>query len=178
MQLTQFTDLGLRIVMRLAVAPPAQGAPARGTPAQATASSAPSHPSTRVVAADMNISYAHATKVVARLSELGVVAAQRGRGGGLMITDLGREARIGWLARKLEGDGEVVTCEGDKPCPLRHGCQLRRALRDAQEAFYAALDAHTVGDLALPPARAILLSLSRRPTEPVNTGTYPLQQEG
>ncbi|MFC9517545.1 RrF2 family transcriptional regulator [Nocardiaceae bacterium NPDC056970] len=133
MQLTQFTDLGLRIVMRLA--------------ADQAGSAAPS---TRTVAEQLAVSYTHATKVVARLSELGVVTTRRGRGGGLAITELGRTASVGWLTRQLEGDGEVVTCEGDKPCPLRKGCRLRSALRDAQEAFYTALDAMTVRDLTSP----------------------------
>ncbi|WP_031938756.1 RrF2 family transcriptional regulator [Prescottella defluvii] len=130
MQLTQFTDLGLRIVMRLAADQPAADAP-----------------STRAVAEQLAVSYTHATKVVARLSELGVVTTRRGRGGGLSITELGRGASLGWLTRQLEGDGEVVTCEGDKPCPLRRGCLLRSALREAQSAFYAALDTMTVRDL-------------------------------
>ncbi|MCA1004542.1 Rrf2 family transcriptional regulator [Rhodococcus hoagii] len=133
MQLTQFTDLGLRIVMRLAADPAGSGGP-----------------STRTVAEQLAVSYTHATKVVARLSELGVVTTRRGRGGGLAITELGRTASVGWLTRQLEGDGEVVTCEGDKPCPLRKGCRLRSALRDAQEAFYSALDAMTVRDLTSP----------------------------
>lgn len=94
MQLTQFTDLGLRVVMHLA------------------ATAADTLPSTKLVAEQLNLSYAHTTKVVARLSELGVVTTRRGRGGGLTITELGRTASIGWLARQLEGDDEVVDCEG------------------------------------------------------------------
>lgn len=133
MQLTQFTDLGLRIVMRLAAGQAGSAAP-----------------STRTVAEQLAVSYTHATKVVARLNELGVVTTRRGRGGGLAITELGRTASVGWLTRQLEGDGEVVTCEGDKPCPLRNGCRLRSALRDAQGAFYAALDSMTVRDLTSP----------------------------
>lgn len=133
MQLTQFTDLGLRIVMRLAADRPGTAAP-----------------STRAVADQLAVSYTHATKVVARLSDLGVVTTRRGRGGGLAVTELGRTVSVGWLTRQLEGDGEVVTCEGDKPCPLRQGCRLRSALRDAQEAFYTALDTMTVQDLTTP----------------------------
>ena len=147
MQLTQFTDLGLRIVMRLA----AESAPGAG-----------SAPSTRAIAQQLAVSYTHATKVVARLSELGVVTTRRGRGGGLAITELGRGASLGWLTRQLEGDDEVVTCEGDKPCPLRHGCRLRSALRDAQNAFYDALDALTVRDLTAPGSspQNVLLTLA------------------
>ncbi|WP_433610605.1 RrF2 family transcriptional regulator [Prescottella agglutinans] len=145
MQLTQFTDLGLRIVMRLA--------------AGSTAGSGAA-PSTRAIADQLAVSYTHATKVVARLSELGVVTTRRGRGGGLAITELGRSASLGWLTRQLEGDGEVVTCEGDKPCPLRRGCRLRSALRDAQNAFYGALDTLTVRDLADDSTRDVLLTLT------------------
>jgi Rrf2 family transcriptional regulator, nitric oxide-sensitive transcriptional repressor len=132
MQLTQFTDLGLRVVMYLAAA------------------RADSMPSTKIVAEQLNLSYAHTTKVVSRLSELGVVTTRRGRGGGLTITELGRSTPIGRLVRRLEGEDEVVECEGSKPCPLRNACSLRSALRDAQEAFYRSLDAVTVADLAQP----------------------------
>ena len=143
MQLTQFTDLGLRVVMYLAAAAP------------------DSSPSTKRVAEQLQLSYAHTTKVVARLSELGVVTTRRGRGGGLTITELGRGASVGWLTRQLEGDGEVVACEGDKPCPLREGCSLRGALRRAQESFYAALDSVTVADLTRAPTRTVLLDITR-----------------
>lgn len=129
MQLTRFTDLGLRVVTYLAAAP------------------ATDLPNTAHVAEQLEMSYAHTTKVVARLGELGVVSARRGRGGGLAITELGRTATIGWLTRQLEGEGDVVNCDGPKPCPLRDNCALRFALRAAQDAFYSALDTLTVADL-------------------------------
>ncbi len=143
MQLTQFTDVGLRIVMRLVAAPEGE------------------RPGSRAVADDLAVSYAHAAKVVARLSELGVVDARRGRGGGLAITELGRTASVGWLARRLEGEDEVVDCDGarGRPCPLRAGCALRGALRQAQEAFFTSLDSLIVADLAAPSARPTLLAL-------------------
>ncbi|MBM9620675.1 RrF2 family transcriptional regulator [Streptomyces zhihengii] len=147
MRLTRFTDLALRAVMRLAVA---EGdAPAS---------------TTREVAEVMNVPAAHMAKVVARLQHLGVVEARRGRGGGLALTGLGRGASLGWLVRELEGEGEVVTCEGDAPCPLRGACRLRRALREAQDAFYASLDPLTVGDLVASPTGPVLVGLvGRRP---------------
>lgn len=144
MQLTRFTDLGLRVVMRLAVA------------------ESDELPGTRLIAEQMGISYTHTAKVVARLSELGVVTTRRGRGGGLAITDLGRAASVGWLARRLEGNEEVVTCEGDQPCPLRNGCRLRGALRRAQESFYEALDSLTIAELTAQPTKTVLLTLSAR----------------
>ncbi|WP_078353751.1 RrF2 family transcriptional regulator [Mycobacteroides chelonae] len=132
MQLTRFTDLGLRIVMRLANAGP--GVQLR----------------TDDLAAQLCVSYTHATKVVARLSEMGAIESTRGRHGGVCITQGGLDRRVGSLARKLEREGEVIDCEGGVPCPLRHNCRLRDALRSAQEAFFAELDQWTVAEIARP----------------------------
>ncbi|MEU0392317.1 Rrf2 family transcriptional regulator [Streptomyces sp. NPDC006208] len=147
MRLTKFTDLGLRAVMRLAVAEHGGSL------------------TTREVAEAMNVPYAHMAKAIARLQHLGVVEARRGRGGGLALTGPGRETSVGRLVRELEGEGEVVTCEGDTPCPLRGACRLRRALRDAQEAFYATLDPLTVADLVASPTGPVLVGLTGRRIE-------------
>lgn len=146
MRLTRFTDVALRVLMRLAVA---EG----GDP-----------PTTREVAAAMRVPYTHAAKVVARLQHLGLLDARRGRGGGLTLTSAGHSASIGWLVRELEGaEEEVVECEGDAPCPLRSGCRLRGALRRAQEAFHASLDPITVSDLVASPTGPLLLGISSGP---------------
>ena len=109
MQLTRFTDLGLRAVMLLA----AGEADGRRV-------------TTGSIAAGANASENHIAKAVARLSDLGLVSARRGRVGGLTLTDEGRNASIGWLVRRLEGDREVVECGGSAPCPLVPACRLRR----------------------------------------------------
>ncbi|MEU5835633.1 Rrf2 family transcriptional regulator [Streptomyces diacarni] len=144
MRLTRFTDLALRAVMRLAVNE--QG----GSLA------------TRDVAEMMSVPYTHMAKAVTRLQHLGVVEARRGRGGGLELTGLGRRVSVGWLVRELEAEGEVVSCEGEQPCPLHGACRLRRALRDAQEAFYSSLEPLTVADLVAPPAGPVLVGLVGR----------------
>jgi Rrf2 family nitric oxide-sensitive transcriptional repressor len=140
-RLTKFTDLALRVTMRLAVAE--QGVSL----------------TTRQVAEAMAIPYTHTAKAIARLQHLGVVEARRGRGGGLELTGAGRKASLGWLIRELEGEEEVVTCEGETPCPLRAACRLRGALRGAQQAFYASLDPLTVDDLIASPTGPVLLTL-------------------
>lgn len=117
MRLTKGTDVALRIAMRLAVVD------------EHTA------PTTREVADAVVVPHSHAAKVVTRLQHLGVVEARRGRGGGLHLTSEGRSRSLGWLVRELEGVGDVVGCEEEPPCPLRHACRLRDALRTAQEAF-------------------------------------------
>ncbi|MFI7601726.1 RrF2 family transcriptional regulator [Actinoplanes sp. NPDC049681] len=104
----------------------------------------------------------HLAKVVQRLQRLGLLDTVRGRAGGVRLAPAALAASVGRVVRDLEGDAEVVDCDGEPGCPLSGGCRLRGALRRAQEAFYAALDPITVGDLAAPPARQILLSLGRR----------------
>lgn len=145
MRLTRFTDVALRVLMRLAVVENEDP------------------PTTREVAATMQVPYSHAAKVVARLQHLGLVEARRGRGGGLALTPDGRSASIGGLVRELEGPGDVVECEGTTPCPLRSDCRLRNALRTASEAFYASLDPLTVAELISSPTGPLLLSISGRP---------------
>ncbi|SDO92328.1 Rrf2 family transcriptional regulator [Lentzea jiangxiensis] len=141
MRLTKSTDIALRIVMRLAV------------------SAEPANPTTREVAEVMGVQYTHAAKVVSQLQHLGVVVARRGRGGGLALAGTGRSTSVGWLVRELEGVGDVVDCEGEVSCPLSSACRLRRALRQAQEAFYASLDPLRVEDLVADPTGPVLLSL-------------------
>ncbi|MEU9475199.1 Rrf2 family transcriptional regulator [Streptomyces sp. NPDC048191] len=147
MRLLRSTDLALRVLMRLAVA------------AEAT-------PTTRQVAADMDVPYTHAAKVVAELQHLGLVDARRGRGGGLALTAKGRTASVGAVVRTFEGEGDVADCEGTAgtaPCPLSPGCRLRGALRRAQEAFFAALDPVTVAEIVADPTGPLLLGISRGP---------------
>lgn len=144
MRLLRSTDLALRVLMRLAVAGAAS-------------------PTTRQVAADMDVPYTHAAKVVAELQHLRLVDARRGRGGGLTLTEQGRDASVGAVVRTFEGEGDVVDCEGATPCPLNSGCRLRGALRRAQEAFFATLDPVTVRDIVADPTGPLLLGISQRP---------------
>ncbi|WP_189156364.1 RrF2 family transcriptional regulator [Lentzea pudingi] len=148
MRLTKSTDIALRIVMRLAVAE--------------TDRLVSPNPTTREVAEVMGVQYTHAAKVVAQLQHLGVVVARRGRGGGLALAETRRLVSVGWLVRRLEGEGDVVDCEGEVACPLAAACRLRRALRQAQEAFYASLDSLSVEDLVADPTGPVLLALGQK----------------
>ncbi|SEQ92462.1 transcriptional regulator, BadM/Rrf2 family [Streptomyces sp. yr375] len=148
MRLLRSTDLALRVLMRLAATDEAQET---------------TRETTREVAAAMEVPYTHAAKVVAELQHLGLLAARRGRGGGLALTERGRTASVGALVRVFEGDGDVVDCEGATPCPLNPACRLRGALRRAQEAFFTSLDPVTVADLVRQPTGPLLLGITTRP---------------
>jgi Rrf2 family transcriptional regulator, nitric oxide-sensitive transcriptional repressor len=140
-----FTDLALRIVMRLGVL------------------GDDDHMTTASVASQLAVRHTHAAKVVTTLQKLGLIETRRGRTGGLRLAKGASEVSIGFLVRKLEGLDEVVNCEGAVPCPLRHGCRLRTALRQAQEAFLATLDPLTIADVTATPTRSLLLSLTGSP---------------
>lgn len=148
MQLTRFTDLGLRALILLA-----------------TGDAEDQRVTTRQIAVSAGASENHVAKAISRLVDLGLVHARRGRVGGLSLTDAGRQVSIGRLVRELEGDREVVECGGQTPCPLIAGCRLRRALAEAKAAFYAELDRYTVADLVRSPA---LQLISLTPMEGTN----------
>ncbi len=154
MRLLRSTDMALRVLMRLAVA-------------------GGSSPTTREVAADMGVPYTHAAKIVADLQHRGLLTARRGRGGGLSLTEAGRNASVGALVRSLEGEGDVADCDGTTPCPLSSDCRLRGALRRAQEAFYATLDPLTVDDMVAAPTGPLLLGLPSIRTASSEPSTSP-----
>ncbi|MEE2040332.1 Rrf2 family transcriptional regulator [Nocardiopsis sp. CT-R113] len=141
MRLTAFTDVSLRLVMRLAVT--AEGELL----------------TTRNAAGMLAVPYTHMAKAVAALSDMGLVETRRGRHGGLRLTEEGRRTSVGTIVRALEGGGDLAGCEADPPCPLRAACRLRGALRDAREAFYSSLDTVAVESLVAPPTRGALTLL-------------------
>ncbi|WP_433790590.1 RrF2 family transcriptional regulator [Actinoplanes sp. CA-252034] len=144
MRLNRSTDIGLRVLM-LAAARPEDLLTIDG------------------LASAVVVPRSHLAKVVQRLQHRGLLETVRGRNGGVRLATGAAGASIGGLVRELEGSSEVVDCDGEPGCPLSGGCRLRGALRVAQEAFYASLDHITVGDLAAPPVRQVLLTLGRPP---------------
>lgn len=141
-RLTKGTDLALRIMMRLAVLDDSTAV------------------TTKDVAGAVDVPAGHAAKIVSRLRELGVLEVRRGRHGGLTLTPEGHTGSLGALVRNLEGEGDVAACTEGTPCPLRHACRLREALKQAREAFFASLDPLTIDELTHEPTEQVLLSLS------------------
>ena len=128
MQLTRFSDYALRLLMYVARA---DG----------------SRPITIAeVGQQFEISHHHLVKVAARLSKLGWVTATRGRHGGLELGPRAQQLTIGTILRELEGHKPVIDCD-NPPCALNGNCRLRRALDDAEQAFYGALDTVTLADV-------------------------------
>jgi Rrf2 family nitric oxide-sensitive transcriptional repressor len=134
MRLTQFTDFGLRTLMRLASEP------------QRTFT-------TEDIAGEFHLSRNHLTKVVRGLRAAGYVVTQRGAGGGFRLAMTPEAIRIGAVARKLEGRQPLVECfrADGGACVLTPRCRLKGRLFAAREAFFRELDGMTLAECMYPP---------------------------
>ena len=129
MRLTRFSDIGLRVLIYLA------RAGERSVPVTVAE-----------IAAQFDVPLNHLVKVVGHLARAGWISASRGRNGGLRMAADPATLRIGAVLRELEGDAELVDCEGTG-CRLAADCHLRGALAKAMQAFYAALDSYTLDQI-------------------------------
>lgn len=129
MQLTFFTDYGLRTLMYVAV-------------------NAPRTCSVREIADYFGISRNHLVKVVHRLAQLGYVLSTKGKGGGIKLAHPADKLKLGALVKTLEPSMDVVECfdPDTNTCRIISSCQLKHYLIDANKAFIASLDKHTLAD--------------------------------
>jgi len=129
MQLTVFTDYGLRTLMFLAA-----------------------HRdrlcNVREVADHYGVSYNHLVKVVHRLAQLGYVESLKGKGGGIRLAKGAEKHRLGDLVRALEPNMDIVECfnRDTNTCRVSGSCHLKHILFDAKQAFILSLNQHTLAD--------------------------------
>ncbi|AEG00896.1 RrF2 family transcriptional regulator [Methylomonas methanica] len=132
MQLTQFTDLSLRLLMYLARLP---------EPGMATIAE---------IADYHQISRNHLVKVANSLTNQGFIISTRGKGGGLQLARPAHTIGLGDVVRQTEQNMNLVECF-DMPnnhCRLTRNCFLKASLYEAQRAFMAVLDKYTLADAA------------------------------
>lgn len=91
MQLTRFTDYGLRSLSYLAVQPNRFS-------------------TVREISDHFGISRNHLVKVVHRLAQLGYVSSSKGKGGGIRLAHDPKSIRLGDLVRALETNMTIVEC--------------------------------------------------------------------
>jgi Rrf2 family nitric oxide-sensitive transcriptional repressor len=129
MQLTQFSDYTLRLVLYLAV-----------------------HPDRLVSVDEVSRAYGvsphHMVKVVQRLTANDIVATVRGRNGGLRLNVEPAAINVGRLVRMTEPHLNLVECFDSETntCPIDPACGLKRVLQRAQDAFLGVLDGYTIAD--------------------------------
>ena len=133
MQLTRFSDYGLRLMMMAA----ANGE--RRITIEETART-------------FDISRAHLMKMAQLLVREGFLKAARGRGGGLTLARPAESITIGAVVRATESDFAIVECMGSgNQCRITPACRLRGVLGEALGAFLKVLDRHTLAELVLRP---------------------------
>ena len=132
MQLTQFTDYGLRSLMYLAAQPDRLY-------------------SVREIAEHYGISRNHLVKVVHRLAQLGYVTSSKGKGGGIRLACKPQELRLGDLVLALEPNMYLVECfnRAANTCTVVSACKLKHFLADASKVFINTLDQHTLDDVVI-----------------------------
>lgn len=127
MQLTSFTDYGLRALIFLAALPDGKMT------------------SITEVTAAYGVSRHHMVKIINQLSRAGYVAGLRGKKGGIRLGKPASQIVIGQVVRDLE-PLQLINCHGDF-CHITSACRLKKALQDAVQGFLAVLDEYTLSDL-------------------------------
>ncbi|GAB2952022.1 nitric oxide-sensing transcriptional repressor NsrR [Hafnia psychrotolerans] len=127
MQLTSFTDYGLRALIYMA--------------------SLPDDQMTNIsqVTDVYGVSRNHMVKIINQLSRAGLVTAVRGKNGGIKLGKPAETIRIGDVVRELE-PLTLVNCAGDF-CHITPACRLKQILHTAVEHFLDELNQYTLADM-------------------------------
>jgi Rrf2 family nitric oxide-sensitive transcriptional repressor len=132
MQLTQFTDYSLRLLMYLARLP---------EPGMATIPE---------IADYHHISRHHLVKVANHLANHGFIMTTRGKGGGIKLARPAHMIGVGEVVRLTEPHMNLVECFDPRSnqCRIVRGCFLKGILHEARRTFMSVLDRYTLADAA------------------------------
>lgn len=139
MQLTSFTDYGLRALIYMASLPEGQMT------------------NISEVTDVYGVSRNHMVKIINQLSRAGYVTAIRGKNGGIRLGKPADAIRIGDVVRALE-PLSLVNCDHEF-CHITPACRLKSVLQQGVQRFLTELDQHTLADLVKdnPPLYKLLL---------------------
>lgn len=129
MQLTQYTDYSLRVLIYLGL-----------------------HGDSLVTINDIadcyDISRNHLVKVAHQLGKFGYIETQRGKNGGIRLRLAPSEINIGEVVRHCEENLTIVECFSEAgSCAITPSCRLRGVLREALNSFMRVLDGYSLQDL-------------------------------
>ena len=130
MQLTQFTDYSLRVLMYLAV-------------------HRKSLCTVKEIATHYGISQNHLVKVVHNLSVLEYIKTTKGKGGGICLLKAADKINLRDLITKLEPNLKLVECFDKKTnnCRIIDTCKLKHVLHESLQAFTDTLNKYTIADI-------------------------------
>jgi Rrf2 family nitric oxide-sensitive transcriptional repressor len=126
-QLTSFTDYGLRALIYMASLP------------------ADKMTSISEVTEVYGVSRNHMVKIINQLSREGFVTAVRGKNGGIRLGKPAESIRLGDVVRALE-PLSLVNCSSEF-CHITPACRLKQVLQQAVQNFLEELDKHTLADM-------------------------------
>jgi len=137
MQLTQYTDYSLRVLIYLT----------RFGGDGATIAE---------IAEYFHISRNHLMKVVNGLSSAGFIVTTRGKGGGMELARPANTIMVGEVVRATESDFHLAECFdlGHDQCVITRCCALKSVLHVARRDFFKVLDRYSIAEAAgarLPP---------------------------
>ncbi|MGL5044908.1 MAG: nitric oxide-sensing transcriptional repressor NsrR, partial [Plesiomonas sp.] len=115
MQLTSFTDYGLRALIYMALLPEGKLT------------------NISEVTQAYGVSRNHMVKIINQLSHMGVVEAVRGKNGGIRLGRPAAQICVGDVVRGLE-PMQLVNCSSEF-CHITPACRLKQILADAAAAF-------------------------------------------
>jgi len=130
MQISQYTDYALRILIYLAL-----------------------QPDKRVrlhdIADAYGISYNHLVKIVGSLHDHHLVDPKRGRSGGLVLSKAPADINVGRVVREFESNMNLLECfdVATNTCPIAPVCSATGIFYEARKAFMAVLDRYTLADV-------------------------------
>ena len=137
MQLSQFTDFGMRVLMYLSY---------RDREDLVTITE---------MADKFSAPRNHLTKVVNRLVKLGWVHSTRGRNGGVQLAIAPELLGIGSIIRNLEAHDEAIDCT-KTPCPLRGHCRFKVMLDQGMQQYFQSMDQYPLADTVTEPTSRII----------------------
>ena len=129
MQLTQFSDFSLRVLLYLGM-----------------------HPGQRCTIDQISKRFAiprnHLVKVVHQLSQKGHIESFRGQNGGIRLAHDPKSYRIGDLICSTEPHMNLVDCFDQKytTCPIARVCELEVVLHKARQVFLDTLNEYSLAD--------------------------------
>lgn len=143
MQITKFTDLGLRVLMYL------------------TQEIGTSIVTINEIAQQFNVPRNHLIKVVTRLNKLNWVSTTRGRTGGLRLGVQPSELKLGNILRELENKTSLINCS-EPPCVLSGQCNLKEILDHGLNSFYEEMNKYTLQSIVDYKTQQAVIKLHQR----------------
>jgi Rrf2 family transcriptional regulator, nitric oxide-sensitive transcriptional repressor len=129
MQLTRYTDYGIRILMYLAIQAERTELFRIGE-----------------ITDVFDLSANHVAKIVNHLGKLGYLKTIRGKHGGFKLVTSASDINLGTLVRQLENSLVQVNC-AEPYCRFTPVCNLKSMLAKALSAYLAVLDSYYLSDV-------------------------------